>query len=294
MKLCTTLFIVFVIQYGQLWSQLPATDLYLAEFNNISSKPHVLSLKYLSGLNPSAYNNQPKFSGYDEIFFTAAIDTQKTTDIYHINLKNNELRQFTKSKQISEFSPSPVPGKNLISCVRIEPDGKDQSLWTYPNDRSSSGTRLFPDLKNVGYHSWINKDSVALFLVGATHSLIIADVRTGKFKIFSENIGRCIKFDGERRLLFVDKTTPEIWLLKSINLADSSISTLCQMPVGRDDFDVMVNGKIIVGDGSFLKTILPGNGQNWTSIADFSPAGIQNISRIAVSRDRVVFVNTKS
>jgi hypothetical protein len=276
-----------------IFAQLPKTDVYLAEFRNFSSQPQMVALKYLNEFNPNGYNNQPKFFSYDEIYMTTAIDTQKSTDIYHLNIKYNQRYRVTNTEKISEFSPAPVPSGKSFTCVRIESDGVDQSLWKYPVDRSDAGSRLLPSLKNIGYYVWLNKDSVALFLVGSPHKLVLANVLTEKVETLTENIGRCLKTDNNGHLLFVHKITNEDWLLKSYHIQDKVMNTICRMPSGREDFDIMVNGTLVVGDGPYLKTFLPGKDQDWITIADLSLKGINNINRLSVVRDRILFVNNK-
>ncbi len=276
-----------------IFAQLPKTDVYLAEFKNLGTQPQMVSLKYLNGFNPNGYNNQPKFFGYDEIYMTAAIDTAQTTDIYHLDLKKSESYRVTDTEKISEFSPTPTPLLGTFTCVRIELDGVDQSLWKYPSDRSGPGIRLFPALKNIGYYAWLNKDTIALFLVGSPHKLALANVKTGAVKTIVENIGRCLKIDNEGNLLFVHKINSDNWVLKSYHFQDQTMVTVCKMPTGREDFDIMMSGTLVVGDGPFLKTLHPEKDKYWISIADLSTKGINNINRLSVVRDRMVFINNK-
>lgn len=283
----------FLIFSSSIFAQLPKTDVYLAEFKNLGTQPQMISLKYLNGFNPNGYNNQPKFFGYDEIYMTSAIDTSQITDIYHFDLKKTESYRVTNTEKISEFSPAPTPLLGSFTCVRIESDGVDQSLWKYPTDRSGQGTRLLPNLKNIGYYAWINKDTVALFLVGTPHKLAMANVKTNVVETIVESIGRCLKVDNDGNLYFVHKISTDNWVLKSYNIQDKSMSVICKMPSGKEDFDIMMNGTLVVGDGSMLKTFIPGKDIDWISIADFSLKGINNINRLSVVRDRIVFINNK-
>lgn len=287
------IFWISILCASTLVAQLPKTDLYLAEFKGLSAVPQLLKIKYLNDFNPNGYNNQPGFFTFDELFLTVGKDTSNTTEIYHLNLKSAEYFRFTETPGISEFSATSSMQKGKISCVRIEPDGKDQSLWSYPADRSGMGSRLLPNLKNIGYYAWLNKDSVALFLVGNPHTLVIADVNTGKTDFIIDNIGRCIKYDNEGRLFFVHKVKSDLWQLKSLDIQNRNTKVICTMPPGREDYDLLINGNIIAGDGSKLKTINPAKSTEWVEIADFSNLGINNINRLVAVRDRVVFVNNK-
>jgi hypothetical protein len=274
-------------------AQLPKTDVYMAEFKNLNTAPILTSIKFLNKFNPNGYNNQPKFIAYDDLFLTVAKDTAQTTEIVRLGIKTNEYYSFTATEGISEFSATLMPQNGKVSCVRIEADGKDQSLWSYPADRSGIGNRLLPDLKNVGYYTWISKDSIALFLVGSPNTLVLANVKSGKTDFIEDNIGRCMRYDTDGTLYFVHKSRPDLWELKTYKISTKEISTLCHMPLGREDFDVLINGNIICGDGSKLKMMPSGKSKEWVEFADFSKYGINNINRISVIRDRLVFVNNK-
>jgi len=275
-------------------AQLPKTDVYLAEFKLINTKPQLSSIKYLNGFNPNGYNNQAKFIDYNQVYLSVAKDTHKITDIYHLDLSTNEIDQFTNTENISEFSPTLSSDKDQLTTVRIESDGKDQSLWSYPLSRKNLGKRLLPSVTNIGYYTWVNADSVAMFLVGNPHQLAIANVKTNKVTILLEDIGRCIKISPEGNLLLVHKIRPDLWMLKSYNFSDGAFTNICQMPYNKEDFDVMVNGTILTADGSMLKTFNPTKDKLWVLMADFSSLGIYNLSRPSVVRDRVLFINNKS
>ncbi len=282
-----------VFTTSAVFGQLPKTEVYLATVKNLSTKPVMTSLSYLSSFNTAGYNNQARLFTYEEIYLTCAIDTNKVTDIYRIDLKDNEINKVTDTKQISEFSPTPSPIKDHFSVVRIEADSVTQTLWLYPSDQSNKGYRVLKKLGNVGYHCWINQDTVALFLTGTPHTLAIAQLSTGKTEIIVNNIGRCLKTDDGNYLYFVHKVSTELWLLKSYHLSDKEMITICQMPQNREDFELLPNGTFITGDGSTIKTFNPQKDNTWNTAFDLSGQNIMNINRVNILRDRLVFVNNK-
>ncbi len=276
-----------------LLGQLPISDVYMATVKNLGTKPMMTSLAYLNAFNGKGYNNQAKLFTYDEIYLSSAIDTNKITDIYRIDLDKKEISQVTATEQISEFSPTPSPIKDHFSVVRIENDGFTQSLWLYPIDQSNKGYRVLKNLANVGYHCWLNQESVALFLVGATHTLAIAKLSTGKTEIIADEIGRCIKTDGNENLYFVHKVRADFWVLKSYHLGDKAMSTICQMPQSREDFELLTSGVFIIGDGSTIKTFNPEKDSTWNTVFDLSDQNIMNINRVNMFRDRLIFINNR-
>jgi hypothetical protein len=279
--------------FNSIEAQLPKNDIYLAVFSDLSTNPVLQHVTFLNGFNKSGYNNQPIFISNDELMVTCGIDTSRFTDLYRMNINTKEFFKFSATDGISEFSANVAPQKGRMTCVRIEPDGKDQSLWSYPANRSDQGFRILPKLKNIGYYCWINQNEVALFLVGSPHRLVIADITSGRTSIVSENIGRCLKYDGNGLLYFVHKITPDTWQLKTYHHLTKKVSIVCQMPSGREDYELLSNGNILTPDGSKIKMIKPNLNSEWQDIADLTDLGIKSINRITVSGDKVVFVNNK-
>ena len=285
-----TMTVLFVLTIQILYAQLPKTQVYLAEFVDWQRKPQLKALSYLTQFNHTGYNNQAKFANVDEIYMSVAIDSHQKTDIYHFDLRRKSMDMFTNSEEISEFSPVIAPDQRNLTTVRIESDGKDQSLWSYPLDRTDSGHRLFPKLNNIGYYTWINQDSVALFLVGNPHQLVLANAKSGTTEFLADNIGRCIKSAPNGYLYFVHKLRADLWVLKTYHFSDKATNTICQMPTGREDFDILSSGHILVGDGTLLKWMHPNSDKSWKVVTDFKDMGINNIQRLSVLGNKVLFV----
>lgn len=292
MAISRFIFCFFILLPIVIKAQLPQTDVFLAEFKNIHTQAQLSSLKYLSGFNSGGYNNQAKFLNYDEVFLSIAKDTSKTTDIFALNIKDSTMYQVTDTEKISEFSPTIVPSSNQFSVVRIEADGIDQSLWVYPLDRSSKGQRLLPDLKNIGYHCWLNKDTIALYLLGTPNTLAIANTKNEEVQTITQNIGRCIKISPDGHVLFVHKLEDTLWLLKQYHVKDKAISTISTMPSGIEDFEISINGTIFVGVGAQIKSTSLQKPTYWKTVFDFAPYGIEKITRPALIRERMIFVST--
>ncbi|MBK9735644.1 MAG: hypothetical protein IPO92_12045 [Saprospiraceae bacterium] len=293
-KKCFYIGLIYMMLAQIAYSQLPKTDVYLAELKNINIKPQILSVKFLNHFNRHGYNNQARFFGYNEVYMASAIDTSQWTDIYSIDLLKEELTRVTDTEKLSEFSPCPTPIEGYFSVVRIETDGLTQSLWIYPKDRSNPGKRALPNIKNIGYHTWISRDSVALFLVGTPNTFAIANISTGKTEIIAENIGRCIKLSPKGHISIVHKIKPDLWMLKNYDIKDKAFSTVCQMPQNTEDFDYLPNGILIAADGPKIKTFNTQKDIEWVEIADFTLQNIMHINRLNVIRDRLLFINNKN
>lgn len=291
MKKSVLLLINFLVISSTVTGQLPVTEVYAATIQDDLKGLSIESLRLLSGFNPGGYNNQARFFSEDQIYLSVQKPGEKTTDIVKLQLKSNELSWVTKTKEISEFSPMPCPDGKHFTTVRIEKDGKDQSLWQYPSDRSGMGSRLFPKLNNIGYYTWINKDFAALFLVGEPHRLVLGNVRNDKIVDIAQNPGRCLRYHENGNLYFVQKLENGKKWLQSYNIQDQAITSIVQMPGDNEDFEITNDGLIIVTDGPFIKTTNLSGISEWRQVADLTSLNILQPQRPALFGNQLLFVN---
>jgi hypothetical protein len=285
---------LFLVGISTTYAQLPKTDVYLLDLKNINTAPIVLSIKFLNEHNRNGYNNQVRFFSYDELYMSCGIDTAQSTDIYKFNLKTEKMERVTDTEKIAEFSPTPTPDMMHFTTIRTEADGKTQTFWQYPLDRSNLGKRLLPSLSTIGYHTWLGKDTAAIFIVGTPHTLAIAHTKTNKVEVIADNIGRCLRTYDKNTVIFVQKgiAPSDPWLLKEYHIQDKAMRTITTMPKGREDFD-RLGSHYVVGDGSVIKGYpIQGSG-TWTTLIDLTSSQVTNINRIHTMRDRLAFVNNK-
>ena len=263
---------------------LPAANLWLLPSpplgGRVAERPVLLS-----GFNPGGYNNQPAFFGPDRLFLTVqtAADTTQT-DIVELRLNTREWVQVTATPRLSEYSPTPHPDGLRFSAVRVEADNR-QRLWIFPIDRSDSGMPVLPDQDRIGYHAWLDGQSLALFIVGddpQSHRLAYADLRGGALRRIAGNPGRCLRRLPDGRLAYVQKATEQTWFLKTWNPNTSQHDILIAMPQGSEDFDILPDRSFVCARGSMLFRFKAGQDSDWKLYADLTPYGIRNISRIAV------------
>ncbi len=282
-----------LIGFLPLKAQLPATDIYLTTLSKLNNKLTLSNIQYLSGFNPDGYNNQAQFFDDDWIYITSDYSDTTFTDIFALNVDKKEFYKVTKTPGISEFSPTPIPNSDNFCTVRIEPDGKDQSLWIYPLSRTHAGKRLFPALKNVGYFCWLDPTNVAMFLVGDTHQLVIGNVTTEKIQTIATNPGRCLKADQKGKLYFVEKILSDLWLLKSYNPNDYTTQAIIKMHTGKEDFTMLPDGTFISALAGKILAFHPDKDAGWIEIADFSDINITNIQRLVYHNGKLLFINGK-
>ena len=275
-------------------AQFPATSIYSFEYEMEGDTLWLDKPEYLTGFNKFGYNNQPSFFNTNEVYISTNMYNDSLTEIVKLDLRNKRLYRVTDTEE-SEYSPTLSPNPRFFSCVRIERNRKDQSLWLYPVDRSSYGRRLLEDLDNVGYHTWISEDELVLFHVGTPNTLVKANASSGNKITLLENIGRCMRLNGNSELVFVHKITTNRWYLKSYDLITRKIKILTETFPNKEDFELLPDGSIIMGNGSELYRYEDtGVNAKWHKIDDFSPLGINNISRMAISQNKLLIVNVKN
>ena len=285
--------ILFIFGFGVLTAQLPKTDLYMFTLLNNGEKITLKDPFYISGFNPDGYNNQPYFINPQELYITSNFYDKDFTDFMKLDIQNDEYYRITATDSISEYSPTPRALPGYFSAVRVEKDGTTQSLWLYPNDHSNSGRRILEHVDNIGYHCWLSEEEIALFLVSTPMKLSIGNIETGNVATVLEDIGRCFQQNSNGDLLFVHKVTDEAWYIKSYNIEDRKATILTKTRTNSEDFALLSDGTIIMAEGSKLYSIHPSRDGNWHEIIDLADLDISNISRLAVSRNRFVLVNTK-
>lgn len=268
--------------------QLPPSQVYLFQLvqEGESSDVWLSKPRLLTAFNPEGYNNQPSFFNNNDLYLTVQTPADTTqTDVYLLNLDKGTKTRVTRTAE-SEFSPTLMPDIYYFSAVRIEADENGtQRLWQFPVDRMEKGRPVLPNMRNVGYHTWISRYFVALFIVGSPNLLVIADTRDGSWKRVTTDIGRCMQKLPNNNLAFLHKESERRWTIQELNVLENTFKPLAPALMGSEDFVVLPNGTLLSGQGSKLYSFRPGKSQEWTEIADLRNYGIKRITRLALSAD---------
>lgn len=255
---------------------LPATAVWLAEIvDGLPAEPRMISQR-------DGYNNQPMFSADGAYLYFTAEREPGQTDIARFTIASDSLVWVNRSPE-PEYSPTPVPGQNALSVIRVEMPHQRQRLWSISLE-SGNARLLMPNVEPVGYHGWIDRNTAALFILGDTFDLHLARIGDQPSAFLAANIGRTIrKHPGSGNILFVDKNT-EPWAISSIDPESGDQSAIISLFPGHEDFEVDTEGRLWMGSGSKLYRSNPAN-NHWELVADFQDRGIGGISRLAVSGD---------
>lgn len=284
--LVTALGLAFMASGSVMAQELPQTNIWLASLEqDLPGEP--------IRVNPaSGYNNQPHFSADGlSLYYTREMPHSlegMQTDIAAYDIRSRQTRMLNSNDE-SEYSPTPIPGRNALSVIEVEPDGR-QKLWSLDID-SGEMQRLLPNVEPVGYHAWIDDDSVAMFILGETFTLQTARIGNGSATVVADNIGRTIrKHPQTGEILYVDQNT-EPWQITAINTDTGAKRSVMPLFPNDEDFTIDSKGRFWTGNGSKLYQRSEGD-SHWQLVADFSSYGINNISRLATdpSSSRIALV----
>jgi len=256
---------------------LPQTDIWLADINN-GLPENVVKI------NPSTgYNNQPHFSvDGSVIFYTREMpgkDGVAQTDIAAFHLASMTTSMLAETAE-SEYSPTPIPARNAVSVIQVEPDQR-QRLWSINVDTGEMEL-LLPDVEPIGYHAWFSERDVAMFILGESFTLNLASLNKDGSLEVADNIGRTIRTHANSgEIVFVDKNS-EPWKIAAYDPASKMTRSIMPLFPAGEDFTIDGNGNYWTGNGSKLYRRTPAD-QRWELVADYSAAGVGSITRLAIN-----------
>jgi len=83
----------------------------------------------------------------------------------------------TKS-QVSEYSPTIIPNGIGFSSVLVEKDSA-QRLWLF-NLNGTFNSIVHEKTDSIGYHTWLNTDTLLYYKLSEPHSLHVLDLKSNK------------------------------------------------------------------------------------------------------------------
>ena len=233
--------------------------------------------------NRAGYDNQPSFTADGRELFFTSVREDAQADIYRYHVDSKTIERVTHTAPESEYSATQLPYPKNFSVIRVEKDST-QRLWMLSPD-GNAGRPVFTDIKPVGYHTWLDDNLLALFVLGSPNALVLADRRTGKGDTLARDIGRSlVTLPHGGGFSFLAHRGQE-WVLTEVRLTRAGkvayIHPLTTVPRGMD-YIAWIGGTALGGTGSKLMAWTPGQG--WREVADLGPEGLARISRIAVDR----------
>lgn len=272
--------------------QPPGTDIYLVDLAVRDGRLQVGTP--LNITDREGYDNQPAFTADGRSVLYTSIREDGQADIYRYEIARRAAVRVTRTVE-SEYSPTTMPDRRGISVVRVEPDST-QRLWRF-GVGGEAPELLLTEIRPVGYHAWVDDNTVALFVLGSPATLQLADLRTGQAEVVAENIGRSLhRVPGRAAISFLRRTPAGERWIEEIDVVSRAVRSLVRPLERGEDFAWMPDGKLLMGQDSKLFLWDPAVGGDWREIADLGDAGIGEITRLAVSPlgDRLALVSARS
>jgi WD40-like Beta Propeller Repeat len=257
-----------------------APDIYVASLQLAGGRVSVGAPRNVT--SREGYDNQPAFArdGQSLLYTSTRDDAQ--ADIYRVVFATGGTTRVTHTAPESEYSAAELPDGAALAVIRVERDST-QRLWRLPLAGGSEAP-IFPALRPVGYHAWADAHMVAMFVLGTPNALVLGDTRTGRLDTLMMNIGRSMhRMPGTRQLSFVSKSYADAWYVMALDVDTRGIRPVARLPRGVEDYAWLPDGRLIAGSGSTLLVADPRGDAAWVAVADLQPAGISEITRLAVS-----------
>jgi Tol biopolymer transport system component len=262
----------------------PGTDIYLLSLAN--------GLASMKAARPSpianmpGYENQPMFSrDGGRILFAANRGTQ--TDVYVFDRATGRTSQLTdtaENENSPTFLPVGVGDPGGFSVVRTEPD-RSQRLWRFDAEGRNPQIVL-TDIKPVGYHTWIDADTVALYVLGQPATLRIASVKSGAAATVATGIGRSLhRVPGTKAVSFVQREASGEFWIKQIDVSTKAIEPLVKAVDGSADHDMAwtPDGRTVLMSAGTRVLSWTRGAAGWTEVFDAAKHDLGAVSRLAIS-----------
>jgi hypothetical protein len=217
------------------------------------------------------------------VLFTSNRDG-KQSDIYRYWIADRKLTQLTQTAE-SEYSATLVPSGAGFTVIQVEAD-QTQRLWQF-DLAGKSPQVVLADVKPIGYHAWIDANTVMVFVLGEPATLQRAMPGSPATEIVTGNIGRSlVAIPGTRSVSFTTRDANRVWWFKRYDAGTREVSTLVQAPEGASEpYAAWTrDGRLLTAAGTRILSWKPGE-TGWTAVGDLSVAPVKNISRLAVSPD---------
>jgi hypothetical protein len=287
---------IFHITSSILFAQLPDTDIWLLDMKKKDTTWTLTAPVNIT--SRTGYDNQPAFSPEGGYILYSSIREDGQSDIYKYDLKTKIISAFCKTKE-SEYSPTFTPDRMFVSTVRVEQDSA-QRLWKYPVG-GGEPVLVMKSVDSIGYHTWLNPDSLILFVLTQPFTLQLANVKTGQTTVISDSIGKSLvrfRFMHSAGSLFIRSVKGKniicLTTLKLFTKKKYEVNEVVALPEGSDYF-TFYNNSLFCAKGAKIYRYEMMKDTDWTLIADLTAAGLTNITRLAISPDgsRMAVVNMK-
>jgi len=276
MKPYLTLLLCFVLS-ANLFAQLPDTDIFLVDMK--LEKDSFAFGKPVNITKRKGYDNQPYFTPDDKSLYYVAIDSTQS-DVYRYSINSGKSPRITNSPE-SEYYPTPSADAKILTVVRVDRDS-GQRAYQIPL-ANVSAPELIKGTDSIGYFCHVNDSTFAMFVLGKSNTLQLLNLKTKKKRTIAADVGRCLKMNSDHsKLYFVLKKGTTEWRIYALTIKRMSLDYVTTTYPEAEDFALLNDGTILMGQNGVLYSFLPGKSEEWKKVADFS-ASIGSFYRIVVN-----------
>lgn len=271
-------FILAFLVVKETCSQLPETDIYLCTIkkengNYTFSKPENIT-------DRKGYDNQPCFTPDGKRILYVSVSDSLQSDVYSYDLQAKVSVQYTDTRE-SEYSPTYTKDNKNVSVVRVDGDS-GQRYYTMPLSNLKN-TAYVKNTDSIGYACWLSDSSLAMFILGPSHTLQVLNTKNHDRRLIASDIGRCMKISPDgKNMYFVIKSNPTEWFIYSLDCKDYSRKRITATLPNSEDFAFLPDGSLLMGQDGKLYHF--DNESNWKMIADFS-SDLSDFYRLALNND---------
>lgn len=264
-------------------AQPPGTDIYIGTLTRVVMMPKMKTGYGLSDVtnvsNRRGYDNQPCFAPDESYLLYTSIDSTEQADIYRYVIADGRTERVTTTPE-SEYSPTIMPGGERFSTVRVEADGA-QRLWSFALD-GTDPRLVLTRVDSIGYHAWVDGNTLALFVLGEPHTLRIATVDADTDRVVARDIGRSLQtIPDTRHVSFVQQTEPDVWWLRRLDVDTGAVTDIAPRYEDSDDYLWTPLKELVTLHGGSLHIY---EFEVWREIEDvYTLVGPGRLTRLAVS-----------
>jgi hypothetical protein len=146
---------------------------------------------------------------------------------------------------------------------------------------------VLTEIKPVGYHAWIDREMVALFVLGKPSTLQVARVATGKAEVVAREIGRSLhRIPGGRLISFVQREPSGEYFVKQLDTATTTMTPLVKAVAGSAERDCawLPDGTLLMSSGTKIFAWRRGDA-DWREVADVASHKLGAVTRMAAAAD---------
>ena len=231
------------------------------------------------------YDNQPFFHPSKPYIYYSSFNDSGRSDVKMYNYQTGKTSNITETNE-REYSPVVTPDGKYISCI-IQRDNGAQDLGKYPINGGKPEV-LIDNLK-VGYHAWVSKDKLLLFVLGdSSNSLHLYDLSSKEDKVLAKNIGRSLhNIPGENAMSFIQKVTKTESHIMKYDIKTGAISKIASTVPGKEDLAWLQNNIILMGDADGIYLYDTKQNEGWLpNIVEGDASLMKGITRLAVNTDK--------